>query len=139
MVPRLAPLAGARHHLADGVEELLAERAAGAAVLELDHVLLPRRAAAARRLGRHQALVNVDLRDVVDDDANLEPQLVLQQVLEQRRLARTEESRQDRHRHDVPLRPRIGTIQRAGPLGQWFGAHRRVLRLCWRNSWTFRG
>mmetsp|Transcript_21922 Transcript_21922/g.71194 ORF Transcript_21922/g.71194 Transcript_21922/m.71194 type:complete len:310 (+) Transcript_21922:1-930(+) len=121
----VAPLR-APHHRPDRLEELLAERAARAAVGELNQVLLLGEAALARRLARDERLVDVDRRHVVDDDADQQPGLVLEQVLEQRRLARSEEARDQRHRHDVMLRLGLARTL-GGRLGHVFSTRPRLL------------
>ena len=46
----------------------------------------------------HEIGVDVDLAHVVDDDRDLEPVAVVQDVIEQRRLAGAEKAGQHRHR-----------------------------------------
>ena len=74
-------------------EQVLAQRAADAAVRELDHLLLLVQHAAAA----HELSVDVDARHVVDDHGDPPARAVVQQVVEQRRLPRAEEAREHRH------------------------------------------
>ena len=69
-------------------EEVLAERAADAAVLHLHDLLL----ALDQVLVLDQAGVDVQLGHVVDEDGDLEALLLLQDILEQRGLAGAEEA-----------------------------------------------
>ena len=67
-------------------EELLAGGAAGAPVLQLDGCALCDRAEAPDETG-----VDVDLRNVIDDHANLQSLLVLQDMFEGARLSGSQE------------------------------------------------
>jgi hypothetical protein len=102
VVPHLAARARQAHQLLDRLQEFLGDRAAGAPVLQLHRVALRVAAAVARALGAEECLVNVDLRHVVHDDAHLQARLVLEEVLEQRRLARPEEAGEERDGHVGP-------------------------------------
>mmetsp|Transcript_2908 Transcript_2908/g.9521 ORF Transcript_2908/g.9521 Transcript_2908/m.9521 type:complete len:485 (-) Transcript_2908:90-1544(-) len=97
---------GEGYELAQGGEELVAGVAADAAVLQLDHVHLIARAG--RRAVRAALLsdefrVHVHGGHVVHKDTAAHALLVLEDVLEQRRLARPEEAREDGHRRRVVL------------------------------------
>lgn len=85
--------------LVDCLHELFSGRAARAPVLQLDGV--GRRAAAATHT-LHQLGINVDGRDVVDNDADLQTLLILEHVAQQRRLPCSEEAREQ---GDWSLRP----------------------------------
>mmetsp|Transcript_50778 Transcript_50778/g.163275 ORF Transcript_50778/g.163275 Transcript_50778/m.163275 type:complete len:439 (-) Transcript_50778:132-1448(-) len=74
-------------------EQVLAQRAADAAVGELDQLLLLAQHVAAP----HELCVDVDGRHVVDDDGDADAGPVLQQVLEQGRLARAQEAGEHSH------------------------------------------
>ena len=79
-------------------EQVLAQRAADAAIRELDHLLVGlQHAAAAHELG-----VDVDARHVVHYQRDPAAVLVVEQVVEQRRLARAKEARE--HRDGQPAR-----------------------------------
>ena len=75
-------------------EQILAQRAADTAVGELDHLLLLLQHSAAT----HELRVDIHRRHVVDDDGDAVAVAVVQQVIEQRRLAGPEEARQHSHR-----------------------------------------
>mmetsp|Transcript_36756 Transcript_36756/g.96668 ORF Transcript_36756/g.96668 Transcript_36756/m.96668 type:complete len:405 (-) Transcript_36756:108-1322(-) len=89
VVPRHAALRRDVHHLLDRLQQLLRRAAARAAVLELDRVLCGGVAAAPHGDERR---VDVDLCHIVDHDAHLQARLVLQQVLQHRRLTGAQEA-----------------------------------------------
>ena len=111
---------GPRRELGELDEEVLAERAADAAVLERDHLLL---GVDERALVDDEVRVDVDLGHVVDDDRDPEARAVLEHVLEQRRLARAEEAR--KHRHGQRPRPLDGH-GRGGAAHDVHGVARRL-------------
>jgi hypothetical protein len=70
----------------DGADQVAAHRAADTTIAELDH----------RLVGRvHQLAVDADLAELVDDDRDLLAGTLLQEVVEQCRLAGAEKSRED--------------------------------------------
>ena len=70
----------------DGADQVAAHRAADTAIAELDH----------RLVGRvHQLAVDADLAELIDDDRDLLAGTLLQEVVEQCRLAGAEKSRED--------------------------------------------
>mmetsp|Transcript_30839 Transcript_30839/g.71660 ORF Transcript_30839/g.71660 Transcript_30839/m.71660 type:complete len:258 (+) Transcript_30839:160-933(+) len=100
MVPRHAARCRHLHQLFNRIQELFGNGAASAAIRQLHGILLQRRAPASGGLGRHQGLVNVDLSDVIHNHTNLESRLILEDVLEQRSLARAEKAREQGDRHE---------------------------------------
>ena len=89
-------LLGESQQLPDRLEELLADRAASATILQLHRRVRPPFAS----LALDELRVYVDRRHVIDDDADAHPFLVFQHVLQQRGLARTEEAAEQRDRRD---------------------------------------
>ena len=71
----------------DRGEEVLAQRAADASVRQLDHLLLHLKHIRAP----HELGVNVDRRHVVDDDGDAVAGAIAQQMVQEGRLASTEE------------------------------------------------
>ena len=96
------------------LEEVFPQRAADAAIGELDHLLLLLQHAAAT----HELRVDVDRSHVVDDDGDPEVCAVVQHVVEQRRFPGAKEAGEHRHRQ----RPRATSL--AHDLGRL--DHRRV-------------
>mmetsp|Transcript_4574 Transcript_4574/g.15770 ORF Transcript_4574/g.15770 Transcript_4574/m.15770 type:complete len:355 (-) Transcript_4574:33-1097(-) len=76
--------------LAKNADEVAADRAAYAAVVELQNLLLRR---------HHEQIVNPNLAKLVDHNRNPLPMLLLEQVVDKRRLPSAEKPCDDRHRH----------------------------------------
>ena len=76
-------------------EQVLAQRAADAAIRELDHLLLLLHQATATA---HELRIDVDRRHVVHNHCDAHTLAIAEHVVEQRRLACTEEAREHRHR-----------------------------------------
>jgi hypothetical protein len=77
------------------LEKIVAQRAADAAIGHLDELLV-----GARQVGSpftNEARVDVDLAHIVDDDRDPQAFTVVKNVIEQRRLAGTEEAGKDSH------------------------------------------
>ena len=83
----------ALQHAEDGIDEVVVDRAADAAIGQLDHAVVG---------GDDQFAVDTDRPDLVDDDGDLEPLPVRQDMIQQRGLAAAEKADDDGDRQPVP-------------------------------------
>ena len=90
---------GAIQNPVDRLQQFTVDRAADAAVAELDHVITG---------GDHQIVVDADLAEFIDQYGGLEALLIAENVVEQRGLARPEKAGQDRDRQGRRLGIRLG-------------------------------